>query len=160
MYSRILVPLDGSDLSEQVLPYVIPLARQFGAPVHLLHAVTSLTEMMARSAPTGLEGAVPATGVELAEEAYQAEVESGRNYLSSVASRVQTEGLTVQWQVMEGHAADVVTGYARDHDIDLIAMSTHGRSGLGRLVFGSVAEAVVRDCRIPVLLVHPAEKSA
>ena len=75
------------------------------------------------------------------------------------AARLGELGLRVQTEVCEGHVAEAILDYADSKHADLIAMSTHGRSGLGRLLMGSVAEKVMHSTKVPVLLVHPVHES-
>jgi nucleotide-binding universal stress UspA family protein len=130
MTRRILVPLDGSPLAESILPSVVEFARLTGAHVTLVRVVEPATED---------------AGVREAEAAVQP-------YLAGVAERLATEGLTVDTLVLSGQAADQII--ERAHDFDLIAMATHGRSGIGRWVYGSVADKVLRGAGTPVLLVR------
>lgn len=156
MYGKILIPLDGSKLAEDVLPYVEELARRFDSEVTLIQVVAPLSKLVAETVPASLEptGAGAAVGLEAAAEAVKAEREGARAYLDGVAERLKAGGLTVQVEVVEGMAGDAVVDYAHHHDLDLVAMSTHGRSGLLRLVYGSVADHVLRHAGAPVLLIR------
>jgi len=156
VYGKILIPLDGSKLAEGVLPYVEELARRFQSEVTLIQVVAPLSKLVAETVPASLEptGAGAAVGLEAAAEAVKAEREGARAYLEGVAERLKAGGITVQVEVVEGMAGDAVVDYAHHHELDLIAMSTHGRSGLGRLVYGSVADHVLRHAGAPVLLIR------
>lgn len=156
MYNRILVPLDGSDLSAAILPHATELARRFNAELILLQAVTPLTQLVAQTAPTALEATAPAASLELATEAHDAEAATARQYLARTTSALKRKRLRVEWETVEEPPAAAILDRARDRRADLIAMSTHGRGGLGRLVFGSVADEVLRHSPVPVLLVRPA----
>lgn len=172
MYKRILVPLDGSDLAEQILPHVEALAVAFGSTVVLLRAVASAQRLIAETAvpmPVGAVGGPvldPKTVADLvAEEKREAET-----YLASrtadlvgrLGAAPMGQGGTnvpsIQHEHPEGDAAEVVVERARATGADLIAMTTHGRGGLGRLVYGSVADAVLRNAPCPVLLVRSREE--
>jgi nucleotide-binding universal stress UspA family protein len=155
-YGRILVALDGSELSERVLPHIQALAKEFGARVTLLRVI----------APSALvtevpEGAVPGArrqeGIAPCSDVERQEVVS---YLTSVAARLQDEGLSVDFAQREGPAAEVIVEQARDLRADLIAMSTHGRGALARMVLGSVAGEVLRSAPCPVLLVRAHQPAA
>jgi nucleotide-binding universal stress UspA family protein len=156
VYGKILVPLDGSKLAEGVLPHVQELARRFDSEVTLIQVVAPLSRLVAEAVPASLEttGAAAAVGLEAAAEAVKAEHEGARSYLESVAERWKAEKMKVQIEVAEGTAGDAIVDYAHHHGMDLIAMSTHGRSGLLRLVYGSVADHVLRHAGTPVLLIR------
>jgi len=145
--TKILVPLDGSELSAAILPLVERLAGPFDLSIALLQAV----EPLPSAAMTELS---PKLEEVLARRQTEAE-----GYLSKVASAVGEKGLRVQHAVRAGTAVDVIQEYARDERIGLIAMTTHGRTGLGRLLFGSVAERVLRTAAVPVLLFKARESS-
>jgi len=139
--SKILVPLDGSELSLAVLPFVEDLARALGASLVLFHVVPSL-----------------AVYPEVATRDFLGELlGSAHQLLGRVASEVQQRGLRAEYVVTVGFAVDGILRAARDVGADLIALSTHGRSGLGRWVMGSVADAVVRRTHLPSLVVRPSE---
>ncbi len=145
-YHRVLVPLDGSPLAEAVLPFVSRLARPLGLEVALLRVVPMV-------APTIVEGGtrqiIVDQGQRLAQEA--------EDYLRGVADRLVADGFRVSRAVRTGEAeAEIIAG-ARECQADLIGMMTHGRTGLGRLFFGSVAEAVLRHADIPVFVVRATE---
>ena len=78
-------------------------------------------------------------------------------YLARIGEGLKAKGLRVSWEVRWGNAATEIVQCALDQGIGLIALSTHGRSGLGRLLFGSVAQRVVREAGVPVLLIRPQE---
>ncbi len=156
MIRRILVPLDGSKLAEGVLPEVKELAVALGAQVQLLQVLeVEVEEIVA----VGVAGTSTFAVMEEVREGIR---ESRRNraedYLSGLASCLQAEGLDVSWEVAEGRAADKVVEFARSGGADLIAMSTHGRSRIGSMVFGVVAGKALREVGIPVLLVNPTRK--
>jgi nucleotide-binding universal stress UspA family protein len=134
VFKRILVPLDGSDNAEAVLPYAELLAGRTGAQVLLLRVVLPPEE----AAATG--------------EAF--------TYLEGKAEQLRSRSLSCEFVVTGGEAGDTVLAEADSRDADLIAMSTHGRSGLARWVLGSVADKVVHRTVKPLLLVraHDAEK--
>jgi nucleotide-binding universal stress UspA family protein len=151
LYARIVVALDGSARAELVLPYVEALAEQFGSSVILLRATTPA------AATTPLAPNIAATPIDLTAivEAERREVET---YLRALTQRLSSQGLAVSYEQYEGPAADIIVARARDLDANLIAMTTHGRGGLERLVFGSTAEAVLRHAPCPVLLVRLGEE--
>jgi nucleotide-binding universal stress UspA family protein len=156
VYGKILVPLDGSKLAEVVLPYVQELAQRFDSEVTLIQVVAPFSKLVVETMPVGLEptGAAAVVGVEAASEALKAEWEGARSYLAKVARRLKRRQIKVRVEIVEGAAGDTIVEYAHGHSMDLIAMSTHGRSGLLRLVFGSAADQVLRQVGTPVLLVR------
>jgi nucleotide-binding universal stress UspA family protein len=140
---KLLVPLDGSELSASVLPFAGDLAKSLGAPVVLFHSV--FEPVMTYPAA----GAVISGGV-------LEEMQSGaREYLAAHANDLATQGVTAEPAVAVGNATDGIVWAAEREGADLIVMSTHGRSGLERVVLGSVADAVVRRTSLPVVLVRP-----
>ncbi len=144
MYNKILVPLDGSELAEQVLPQVMELANCSGAEIVLLRVpdVPVYEYLMT----------VPEVGVQMREQAEN----DAREYLERLSGELRAMGLQVRTQIAyEGAVYLTILNTAKELDADLIAMSTHGRSGLARLVMGSVADDVVRHADLPVLLVRP-----
>lgn len=163
MYDRILMPLDGSELAEAVEPYVLPIAEKFDSELILMQAVTPLSKLIGKIPPPAAmaPGAMAPAAAEIDADAARAQVEaetrSAREYLDSVSRRLQERGIRARTYVAEGDAAPAILEHASESDVSLITMSTHGRSGLGRAVFGSVADEVLRNSRLPVLLVRPQE---
>ncbi len=137
MFARIVVPLDGSPLAEAILTEVGELAALHRADVVLLRVA--------------LVHALP--GVDQTDAQVQA-VEEAERYLADVEQRLARHGIRVSSAVRYGRAAEEILDHAQSAGADLIAMSTHGRGGLGRLVLGSVAETVLRASAVPVLLLR------
>jgi nucleotide-binding universal stress UspA family protein len=151
MYARILVALDGSELAERILPHVEALAEKLGSAVTLLRAIPSPGIILAEAAP----GAVPVAGpVVDVTPLVEAERREAGAYLDAVAERLRARGVTVETEQSEGPAHEVIVARARELSAGLVAMTTHGRGGLSRLFFGSVAEAVLREAPCPVLLLR------
>ena len=147
MKDQILVPLDGSELAERVLPTAISFAHITGSSVVLLHAMSTL------SVSETIGGIFPATPS--VWENWDDESRSAQNYLETIARKLTGMKLTVQTEVVEGHAPTAIVKYAKEHPpVRLIAMATHGRNGLGRLVLGSVADRVLHLSTVPTLLVR------
>jgi nucleotide-binding universal stress UspA family protein len=132
MLSTILVPLDGSALAEQALPFAERVARATRARLLLARVVPPFS----------------AAETSIALEA--------RENLEEVASRLRRAEITVEVAVREGDAATQIVGTVEARGADLIIMSTHGRSGVGRWLYGSVADAVIRLAQVPVVLIPPA----
>jgi nucleotide-binding universal stress UspA family protein len=140
MFNKILIPLDGSALAEAILPEAEALAQVFAAQIILLCAHTPQVFPYLTDNPYALA------------DITRYEMESSRKYLDGVAARVAAKGLPVTALLGEGRAADVILDTAEAVKADLIAMTTHGRSGVGRWLMGSVADAVVHAANVPVLL--------
>jgi len=136
---RVLVPLDGSRLAEAAIETALGLTR----------GETSSTLVLLRAAEAhAFPGADPTD--EQVEAVHEAEV-----YLSSVAERLRRRGITeVETAVWYGPAAPAIVQAARLKKADLVVMSTHGRSGLGRIIMGSVTESVLRGTAVPVCVVR------
>lgn len=150
MYERILVPLDGSEEAERVLPHVIELARKFSSEVHLMQATTWSQQLASESA----NPQAPELGMDIARRRHDSEKEKAAAYLEQVASRLTSEGINATTVVTDGPAETAIIDQASGISPALLAMTTHGRGGISRLVFGSVADAVVQKSPIPVLLVR------
>lgn len=156
MPGPILVPLDGSALAEAVLPIAVRLATGGGASLLLLQV---LTPIAAPIAPAGFAAPylAPTAATEDLARLHAEEHEQVLSYLEAVAARLRAPDLRVECAVAEGDPAEAIAAHARDVGAWLIAMSTHGRSGLRRWLFGSVAEATLRQATMSVLLIRPPE---
>ena len=153
MYEHLLVALDGSQAAERVLEHAEALAGQFGSTITLLRATISTEMVLAEAAPANAGiGAIPA--IQDPEPIVEADHASAVEYLDNVAKRLRSSGCTVNVETPQGPADQVIVDRAKDLGVSLILTSTHGRSGLGRVVFGSVADSVLRHAESPVLLVR------
>jgi nucleotide-binding universal stress UspA family protein len=150
MIARILVPLDGSALSESALGIVDDLVRGPGREVELLRVVPSGGSGLASFAAMGVPAAVDPAWDAVVDQ----QVGEARAYLASVARRLPA-GTRVRTAVRVGEPPVEIALRARQGAFDMIVMSTHGRTGLGRWVMGSVADAVAHRTVVPVLLIHP-----
>ncbi len=153
MYEHLLVALDGSAAAELVLEHAEALAKAFGSTVTLFRATVTAEALMTPTATGGPSGnsVGPMLDPEPILEADRAEAV---RYLSQAAARFERHNLTVTTEHFEGPPAEEIVERARALGVSLILMTTHGRSGLGRMVFGSVADAVLRHASCPVLLVR------
>ncbi len=153
MYRRVLVTLDGSLLAEQVLPHVKTVLEGLtGVHVYLM-AVAQLVDYQTASAMAYPMSILPSQVVD--EEAERRRIEDElRNYLRGIEHQLTREGVTASSEVRFGRPAEEIIAFANELNIDLIAMSTHGRSGLARWAYGSVADRVLRAAKCPVLLVR------
>lgn len=144
MYKKILVPLDGSELAEQVLPHVSQLAGCTGAEIVLLRVPSEpLYDYLVPDPDVAVE---IRRDIELAAQVYLDEISAELRSMALHVTALVVWGAPIQ---------DTIIQVARELNADLIAMSTHGRSGLARMVIGSVADDVVRHAPAPVLLVRP-----
>ena len=147
MYKRVVVPLDGSPLAEGMLRFIIDIASPLDLEVALLQVV--------KAAPPYLTETMKALVHENAERS----LAEARAYLAGLGKDLSAKGIRVRIEARRGDPVDEIVACAREIDADLIAMTTHGRSGLGRLLFGSVAEAVLRQTEIPVFLMRLTDAS-
>jgi nucleotide-binding universal stress UspA family protein len=142
---RVVAPLDGSPLAEAVLPHVKEMARRLSLEVALIRVVTVPTWPYSEHDGYPVE----VTGL---EERLEAEAAT---YLERVGRGFSDEGIPTQWKVLKGTAGPTILSYVQGRSENLVAISTHGRSGLGRLVMGSVADLLIRSLGTPVLVVGP-----
>ncbi|MBN1368041.1 MAG: universal stress protein [Dehalococcoidales bacterium] len=152
MFKKVLVCLDGSKLAEVVLPFAIEEAKHFGSELVLFRAYSEpIPISLALPGVTGAPIETKGREKRLIEDEGEAEI-----YLKSLADRLQIETkLTVNYGMALGVAGPAIIEYCVNQGIELIAIATHGRSGLGRLVLGSVADYVIRHSNIPLLVVRP-----
>lgn len=143
-YKKILVPLDGSETSEAILPEIEKLASVSKANIALLYVVPIPI------IPGGIE---PIVNYQPITDTLIKDAEA---YLRKIEKRLKGKGFTVESHLQEGNEAQRILEHAEGEDIDLIAMSTHGRSGVSRWLLGSVAEKVIRHANKPILLVRSA----
>ena len=164
MFERVLVPLDGSALSERALEYGAAQADRFGARLTLLRAFDGprRSVTLLASSPTG----VPPTGMTtphmveaVAEAAAETEAEI-RAYLGAHQRDLHGRGLNVDTLAVDGEPAAAILEEAEREPDTIVVMSTQGRGGLGRLIFGSTAQDVLRRSRVPLLLIRAPEDTA
>ena len=142
MYKKILVPLDGSALSEAVLDHVAAVATSCQVPeVVLLRVTRPLDENIWEPIDTKVAPNL--------EKTYRIKATA---YLEKIAVGLRAKGIDVKVEVLTGNPAEEIIKYSQRMGIDLIVMSTHGRSGFSRWVFGSVADKVIRHTEVPVLI--------
>lgn len=156
-YQKILVPLDGSRLAEQALPHAVGLAQVHPNSVLYLLSVVPAVRYGAAST-SALSPYIPPEYFVDPQETQQTLEKSLHQYLNMMARQLYETGGRIITCVRRGDPADAIIEYASLHGVDLIVMSTHGRSGMSRWVLGSVADKVVRNAVQPVLLirgVHP-----
>ena len=143
---RILLPTDFSGCANYALPYAAAIARAVNATVICVNVVEPIVPAVGY---TGMAEAMP-----IAEMSEQME-DSAERELPDVMRCEELRGLKVEEVIGHGDAAAEIVRVADEQNVDLIVISSHGRTGLGRIIFGSTAEAVVRHARCPVLVVKP-----
>ena len=142
MYKKILVPLDGSKVAEGVLPHAKSLAYSEGAELILLTVAANPAMDFVFSDPG------------LAESAVQEQEEKSKNYIIAIEDDLKSAGFRVSTLRRVGSVAETILGVADEVQADVIAMSQHGRTGAARWLLGSIAERVVHNSKVPVLLIR------
>lgn len=140
MFSRILVPLDGSVRAEVAIEHGVALAKQFEGSLTLLRAIELVPESL--------------TASDVIDKIREEQIRSARSYLDQVSRRAAQGSAHVDTVVLPGDPARTILNFAREKDVDVIVINSHGSGGLTGYVFGSVAEKVVRGATCPVLVLH------
>ena len=154
-FGRMLIPLDGSQLAEQILEPAAALAAATNAEVTLLRVVQQFTPESYDPDSGRVSGIRPALLTQL-QEVDRQEWKRAEDYLDQLAERLRTRSLTVETRVVSHvRPATAILDDASTHGVDLIALATHGRGGLKRLLVGSVADKVLRGATTPVLVYRP-----
>jgi nucleotide-binding universal stress UspA family protein len=146
MYQQIMVPLDGSSFSGQALSYALGAARRMNATVHFVR-VHKPTEALLSPATPWLVDTVAGAQQRPAEQ----------QYLQLLAALPRASGLRIETALLEGQVTAALERYVSLMNIDLVVMTTHGRGGLSRVWLGSVADTLVRNVDVPVLLLRPTQ---
>lgn len=142
-FKKILVPTDYSELSIAAMGYALSFSRMFGARVFLLHTLDTIPVLALRT-------------VDLTTETVIFETErNARNDLHEFAVSKIGETANIVEVIRKGTADEEIVKFAKEEDIDLIIMATHGRSGLSHVLMGSVAEKVIQQSPVPVLTINP-----
>lgn len=144
MYQKILVPLDGSSLAECVIPHIEAIAKAESSLVELISAIEPV------EIPT--RGKIALTDDDLKQISYELKKET-RKYLERIAERLKKSGIKATYTILSGKPAESMVEYVNDNNYDLVIIATHGRSGITKWFWGSVAEKILRAINVPVLLV-------
>ncbi len=144
MYSKILVPLDGSERAEAILPYVRELAGRFSAELVLVRVIEPQLHVTAPGEPVPYAPVADIHELTVAAEAY----------LAGIKDQLGQQGLRVRALAPYGPVVDAIIAAADQEGADLIAIASHGRGGLARLFYGSVASALLQHVDQPLLLVR------
>lgn len=147
MYQKILVPLDGSEFSECTLQHVRAIATGRKVPKVVLLRVVE---------PVPKDYRTLGMPIDLLNDTDKRLGVEAKDYLTKIAGDLKKEGIAAQTVIVQGTAAEEILDYARNNQVDLIVISTHGRSGVSRWAFGNVADRVLRHSTAPVLIAPPA----
>lgn len=148
MYKKIMVPLDGSELAECVFPHLETIVKGCDSPkVIVVQAVEPF------SIPYGIE-LWQFTSIKQVEEFGTHQKAEAEKYLKEVVARLKKTGINAKAAVIYGKAGEALSDYATKNKVDLVIIATHGRSGISRWVWGSVADRLVRSVPAPVLMVR------
>ena len=151
MYEKIVVPLDGSKVGEAALPYVEDIVSKLSPEVK---TEVVLLQVLAPSSIPTVSGRTP-SGIPYTEQQLEETEKKAMEYLNQTGEALRIKGVTVTAKVAVGDAAEQIVKVAEEIDTNLIAMSTHGRSGFSRWAFGSVTDKVLRrEGRIPIAMVR------
>jgi nucleotide-binding universal stress UspA family protein len=152
MFKKIMVCLDGSELAEKVLPYAIQEAICFSSELVLFRVVSEA--LLVTPVLPGISG-LPIDAARAGKRAI-AEENEAREYLRLLVEKIQVENeLRINFDTAQGTAGPEIIRYCLENQIELVAIATHGRSGPGRVVMGSIADYVVRHSSLPLLLIRP-----
>ena len=149
MFGNVIVPLDGSPLAENVLPYVDTVVRGCSTMVVVFLRVVEPAVYLSG------DGKRDPLKWDVAERMDARGKQEAQHYLAEVVGKAGYAGVDIRQVVLLGKPADVICEFANNNGADLIIMATHGRTGVKRLVWGSVAEKVLRFSCVPVLLIRP-----
>lgn len=147
MYKKILIPLDGSNLAEAAIPYAVEMAKKFDARIVLLRCMVLPEPIL-----VGMDMALPEHYADL----QQAERTHVEEYLQRVKDRPELKDLVDEVKVPFGAPGEAILEFCDVEQCDLIVMSSHGRTGFSKFVYGSVAEKVLHHANCPVLLIRVA----
>ncbi len=142
---KILCPIDFSDPSRAALAHAVDLAEHFSARIILFHAISEIDHT-----PSPSYTLTPQLMDQMVQISHQMK-ENAEKAMKEMVDNIVPEGIDTRQQVAIGNPADRIVQAAEDEQVDLIVMATHGRSGIKGLIFGSVAEKVVRSAQCPVL---------
>ncbi|MCL4860345.1 MAG: universal stress protein [Caldilineaceae bacterium] len=147
MYNAILVPLDGSKRAERILPHVEALAQKFGARLHLLQVIEPM-----------VVGVSPYdAGALFVAEEIDRRTQEAKAYLAGLEGELTAKKIQAQSQVEYGPVVSTILEMADQHNVDLIAMASHGRTGLARVFYGSVAAGILNRAERPLLVIRAQE---
>ena len=147
MYTKILVPLDGSQRAEAILPHVEDLASQFKSGVFLVQVLEPVPATLGLADPVP-----PVIDQALMDRLYQ----DSRSYLEKIQARLQKKGVTAHVRLQVGQVVPSIVDLAEREKVDLVAIASHGRSGLSRFYYGSIAAGLLHRIERPLLIIRSA----
>ncbi len=154
MFERIVVPMDGSRLSAEAIPYAVEIAKSFDSEVVLLRVVSRTpVGLVSPSVDIGN----PMTIDLISEQAQTKEVENtahAKRYLANRGREIKDQGLKVSYEVIEGNPVHAIIEFAKGEKATLIVMMSHGRGRFKRAILGSVTDAIIRGTTVPVLVIR------
>ena len=160
MQERILVPLDGSKIGESALPYVEDLVSKLSPEVQVEVILLKVISPVRHWLQDGYdEGGASLPDLDYTEKQVEENKKNALDYLNQTGEALRTKGVAVTAKVAVGDAAEGIVKAAEEINANLIALSTHGRSGITRWAFGSVADKVLRRGKIPIVMVKTPKKS-
>jgi nucleotide-binding universal stress UspA family protein len=157
MFEKILVPLDGSQYSGRAIPYAIEIAKRFGGKVIFMQVVRPTpvllptTEISTTSDPVTTQMVIESARVQ-----DKTNVDHTKRYLKRKLRQAVIHGINGSYVVVLGEPAKAIIEFCKEESVDLVVMTTAGKSGLKRAFLGSVADVIVREPGIPVLAIRPA----
>ena len=156
MFTKILVPLDGSRMSAKSLPYAIDVAKKFNAEIILLQVVERVNPIIPTGSDVALAGSsyVIDIAVKAARIEEQKKLSHARTYLRAKLKQLIADGIKASFNVSIGEPSETILNYCRKNKVDLVVMTTSGKTGLKRAILGSVADKIIRDPRFPVLVIR------
>ena len=163
MFEKILVCLDGSSLAEQIIPYATEEATKFKSKLILLRVFEFSSEYPEGHGSSEWEAGMPPSHVHtpVPSASRIKEEDEAKEYLESVAQPLRKKGLEVECVTVQAGREKIgepIVRYAHNHDMGLIALATHGESGFRRMMFGSVADYVLKNSELPLLVIKPKKK--
>lgn len=148
MYSTILVPLDGSKRAEAILSHVEEMAKKLGARIILL---TCVEQKLLYTGDLEISAMVQN------DEDMALQIKTTKTYLKEVQTKLEQQGIQVSTTIMQGPPVEAILAVAAQENVDLIAIASHGRSGLGRVFYGSVAAGILQRVDRPLLVIRADE---
>ena len=156
MFQKVLVPLDGSLFSERALPYAIEITKRFGGEVIFLQVKRPVPLALSTAGVDSMGSPVTTRIIiESAKEEDNRNLIQANRYLKRKLRKVTATGSKGSYHAMLGDPAKAIISFCRKESVDLVVMTTTGKGGLKRAVFGSVTDAVIRTTGIPVLTIRP-----
>lgn len=155
MFERLLVPLDGSRFASRALRYAAEVAQRFSAEVILLQVVRPATAVIDAATPISVGPTGSEIAVQAALEADKRNAARARRYLSGKVRAMRSRRIQCSYHVLMGDISHSIIEFSEKENIDLVVMTTHGKSGLRRAVMGSIADVVIRESGKPVLVIRP-----